>query len=87
MLEEDKGCYVLLVFVCLRRCVCLIYELLGEAKAALEAMKLFDGCCWVTDKSRAFVKLYSCFSTQVECKTNSQMSAINCCTFLTKKMR
>ena len=49
MLEEDKGCYVLLVFVCLRRCVCLIYELIGEAKgkAALEAIKLFDGCCLV----------------------------------------
>ena len=32
MLEEGKKCYVLLVFVCLRRCVCLIYELIGEAR-------------------------------------------------------
>ena len=47
MLEEDKGCYVLLVFVCLRRCVCLIYELTGEAKAAhWRQCKLFDGCCF-----------------------------------------
>ena len=76
-------------------CVCLFTEMClfdlwahrrGEGSIGGNVNCLM-GVVLVTDKSRAFVKLYSCFSTQVECKTNSQMSAINCCTFFTKKLR